>query len=338
MVGYAPQHAYFRADPQPQEPTRLNTTQAAPPWSQYYLPSGEPGPRGFCPGVAQPALDRGYQQHGGPFNAVVPAGLHIRLPPNYIRLLRLQPGQWGDPIRCLLVVVDLDAASPTPTYEAVSYTWGNASVQKKVICNDESMQVTRSLHDALQVFRQPHAERMLWVDALCINQGDIIERNSQVQLMNRIYSGASSVAVWLGHDKPDAIRMALDILCLAAKKHWRTYEEFDPASGSLIVQSSQYHVRQYVSLYPKVELPTSSDIEGRGLGDLEVLFGCSWFCRLWVIQELVLSARAIFYWSLASIDCNLVGAAVSQLQKECPEEVSGLKTYNELTKFCQMWS
>lgn len=171
------------------------------------------------------------------------AGLYSPLPLNYIRLLRLQPGQWSDPIRCSLVIVNFDAASPTPSYEAVSYTWGNASVQKKVICNDQSMQVTRSLFDALQVFREPHADRMLWVDALCINQGDVIERNSQVQLMNRIYSGASSVAVWLGHDRPDAIRMALNMLCLSAKEHWKTHEEFDPASGSLIVQSPQYYVR-----------------------------------------------------------------------------------------------
>lgn len=80
------------------------------------------------------------------------------------------------------------------------------------------------------------------------------------------------------------------------------------------------------------------DIEGRGLRDLEVLFGCSWFCRLWVIQELVLSAHAMFYWGLSSIDCNLVGAAVSQLQEGHHEEVSRLKTFNELTRFCHMWN
>lgn len=40
--------------------------------------------------------------------------------------------------------------------------------------------------------------RVVWGDSICINQGNIKERNSQVQLMSRIYKSANSAIAWLG--------------------------------------------------------------------------------------------------------------------------------------------
>lgn len=42
---------------------------------------------------------------------------------------------------------------------------------------------------------------LLWIDAICINQQDILERNQQVNLMATIYQRATIVRVWLGNDE-----------------------------------------------------------------------------------------------------------------------------------------
>ncbi len=63
--------------------------------------------------------------------------------------------------------------------------------------------VTINLKAALRALRQRKKVRVLWVDAVCINQADIPEKNVQVPLMSRLYSGADSVIVWLGASNPN---------------------------------------------------------------------------------------------------------------------------------------
>jgi len=46
----------------------------------------------------------------------------------------------------------------------------------------------------------------MWIDAICINQNDISERNNQVRQMGAIYSQASQVVVWLGEETGDSGR------------------------------------------------------------------------------------------------------------------------------------
>ncbi|KAF2130650.1 HET-domain-containing protein, partial [Dothidotthia symphoricarpi CBS 119687] len=114
------------------------------------------------------------------------------------RILRLEPGQEDDPIQCSLIHVDLDTS---PVFEAVSYVWGDATDKLRITCNDRRIKITRNLFHALTMFRYPDRTRDLWADALCINQFNLKERSSQVQLMSRIYSGAKAVLVWLGHEQ-----------------------------------------------------------------------------------------------------------------------------------------
>jgi hypothetical protein len=48
---------------------------------------------------------------------------------------------------------------------------------------------------------------MMWIDAICIDQSDLQEKNQQVHMMGRIYQEASCTDIWLG-DPKDAIRPA----------------------------------------------------------------------------------------------------------------------------------
>ena len=88
-----------------------------------------------------------------------------------------------------------------PIYEALSYTWGEELVLKPIRVDGQPFFVRENLYNALQNFRLP-TQRTLWVDAICINEADIQERNYQVSLMSYIYSRAQQVLVWLG-DAPE---------------------------------------------------------------------------------------------------------------------------------------
>lgn len=114
---------------------------------------------------------------------------------NEIRLLRLLPGEAGEPVRCTLHVTSLDES---PKYEAISYVWGDPADTRCISVNGHCRDVTVSLEAALRGLRRRSSPRQLWADAVCINQHDIEEKNKQVPEMARIYIQASRVLVWLG--------------------------------------------------------------------------------------------------------------------------------------------
>jgi hypothetical protein len=134
-----------------------------------------------------------------------------------IRLLKLDMSGPVNDIHCELQVASLDEQ---PEYEALSYTWGGFALEKlEISISNRSFLVTRNLFYALRNLKQPftavptltrwaleiNSERylVLWIDAICINQEDVLERNSQVQLMWSIYENASKVRVWLGEESDD---------------------------------------------------------------------------------------------------------------------------------------
>jgi hypothetical protein len=72
------------------------------------------------------------------------------------------------------------------------------------------MDIACNLLDALRRLRSTSKSRLLWIDAICINQRNLDERAEQVPLMGKIYSGASKVVVWVG-EEDDASRVAMKI-------------------------------------------------------------------------------------------------------------------------------
>jgi hypothetical protein len=83
-------------------------------------------------------------------------------------------------------------------YEAVSYAWGDPANKIDVLCDGKIIMVTQNLKDALLRFKLKDRSRVVWVDAVCINQNDDVEKGSQVKLMERIYRNATRVCVWPG--------------------------------------------------------------------------------------------------------------------------------------------
>lgn len=126
-----------------------------------------------------------------------------------IRLVRLCESEVGT-ISLVLTVHELSHAVP---FIAFSYTWGSATrglledepertIEFHTIqCNGKAFSVRQNLFDALcQVSDKKYSE-YFGIDAICVNQDNIAERNAQVALMGELYKTAEEVYVWLGKDE-----------------------------------------------------------------------------------------------------------------------------------------
>src|ERR1700738_5057144 len=97
--------------------------------------------------------------------------------PNDIRLVILERGSGDEPIRCRLVDVHF---GQDIHYEALSYEWGSRlKHEQPIYVNGIPRTIRRNLYDALIQIRRSKWNRNLWIDALCINQKDVLEKNHQ---------------------------------------------------------------------------------------------------------------------------------------------------------------
>ncbi|KAF2995165.1 hypothetical protein E8E14_001903 [Neopestalotiopsis sp. 37M] len=103
-----------------------------------------------------------------------------------IRLLTLLPASdiVEDTVSAILQTVSLN---DEPAFEALSYVWGDGRDTVEINVDGKTANVTRNLGTALRRLRGS-TPRVLWVDALCINQSDIDEKNNQVPLMSELYT------------------------------------------------------------------------------------------------------------------------------------------------------
>ena len=117
-----------------------------------------------------------------------------------IRLLGLMPNEDENaPIHCRLHHYPLQKLNNgTHLYEALSYVWGDWVNPESISVDGYKLLVTQNLSKALSHLRHGSIERILWVDAVCINQSDIPEKEQQIRFMAKIYAQASCVVVWLG--------------------------------------------------------------------------------------------------------------------------------------------
>ncbi|KAI0855569.1 HET-domain-containing protein [Xylaria cubensis] len=169
------------------------------------------------------------------------------------RLLRLLPGDFVQDVHCEIYVHDL---SSRPEYEAISYTWadetGNDDLAKTIFVSGEPLSVTCNCENALKRIRKLDYARMVWIDAVCINQNDKNERGHQVQLMPRIYSSAQRVLIYIGERTVDSD------FCFRALG-WSS-----------------------MNTYSSYELH----------GSLRHLLGRQYFSRAWVLQDVALARTA----------------------------------------------
>ncbi|KAH8672888.1 heterokaryon incompatibility protein-domain-containing protein [Tricladium varicosporioides] len=159
-------------------------------------------------------------------------------------------------------------------FAALSYTWGDPTPLRKIVLNGAIVEVRENMEAFLQQFRHRHSEGGigLWIDALCINQMDIQERNFQVKLMRDIYEQALVVYAWLGlaeEDGPDGMDLLLDV----SKYTYTTADELSIYSTRLRHCPDLYTARAWRGFYYLVMSP--------------------YWKRLWIIQELALGHSGV---------------------------------------------
>jgi hypothetical protein len=120
-----------------------------------------------------------------------------------IRILHVEPAQELDAdIQCRTEEICLGQnRGETPHYEALSYVWGGRQGDQPIQCNGCCVKVTSNCLNALRHLRYQHRIRTLWIDAICIDQGDLEEKNAQVRMMGDVYRFAKQTIVWLGPDE-----------------------------------------------------------------------------------------------------------------------------------------
>lgn len=184
-----------------------------------------------------------------------------------IRLAVVAPGQQGDCIRCNLHTV---ALKDKPIYEALSYCWGTAAPKKHIFIEGVKVEVQESLESALRHLRHEYNERVIWIDAICINQEDLVEKSWHISIMRNIYEQSAELVIWLGEGTADS-DLAMDSIVLFNSEMGSSHDFNTAAAYNLDVLSAVHCA------------PASFDPEPW----MSIIRLCRrpWWERAWVIQE-----------------------------------------------------
>lgn len=198
-------------------------------------------------------------------------------------------------IRCAIFSVSLDEA---PSYEALSYAWGSTARVAKIVVNGKECLVPGNVSIALEWLRRrkvctnkgsSQSHRRLWIDALCIDQENIPERNIQVAMMWSIYARASRVLVWLGDacDESDLAMILVSVLDSGTKP------------GSTITPPGiLFGVERCINPFSSLQKLHDST-EGEQIYPhkpnewiaFQKLMKRPWWRRVWIVQEIAAARR-----------------------------------------------
>jgi hypothetical protein len=188
-----------------------------------------------------------------------------------IRLFRLLPsGDDNAIIRGELVEYNLQTSRrATHAYDVLSYVWGSNEQLVSILLGDDLLDVTPNLYAALSHLRDPSMPRIIWIDAICINQTDNEEKSNQIQSMARIYGIASRVLVWLGKEA-DNSHGAIEAIRTAGQDAKRIPDETMRGARQVPKRLTDGFA------HPKMHIDRYS---------VNALLQCPWFRRIWVEHQ-----------------------------------------------------
>ena len=215
-------------------------------------------------------------------------------------------------------------------YTAISYMWGSPEETEAITINGAPVTVGKNLAAALGCLGSNPMYK-IWVDAVCINQDDIDERNAQVMRIRDIYSQSLAVTTWLGEDEMS--NMGLNSWVESSFDNLRRCGTILEAHGRQTLEAALgIDVRAWESDHNYDELegfPFSSDVlyfdnEWWADSDDDEEFGPPRFrdlvtlahrhlvqnpywTRLWIIQELAVSpTSSTLDWGDSSVSLRTV--------------------------------
>ncbi|KAF4633974.1 hypothetical protein G7Y89_g4138 [Cudoniella acicularis] len=208
---------------------------------------------------------------------------------NEIRLVVLLPPNDSEEIVCRIIhkhMTDDDV-----TYEALSYVWGSSedihsiqlmgSVEEPESVTKHNFPVTKNLHEALCLLRRPESCRVLWIDAICINQSDDAERSSQVALMRSIYSNAFHAVVYFGPED-EFSKPGIDFLTRVATT----------IAPDQLPEAGVWQASKNIEEHPMREVLK----EPKALEVAVAFLSRPWWSRVWIAQEITVAKKATLLW------------------------------------------
>ena len=192
---------------------------------------------------------------------------------------------WSHPSGEAVVSATTQHSNIQSHYEALSYTWGTTSdpetayvtgLEPDEVETISTLDLYQNLASAFRHLRFVDQVRTLWVDAICINQGDIPERNTQVKRMASIYKSAYRVVAWLGREEDNSTH------ALATLEY---------IGNQLEVISKGSLVRAPGATEPYLWMNACNiELNEQTWQAITHVLERSWFYRLWCWQEINLSS------------------------------------------------
>lgn len=164
-----------------------------------------------------------------------------------------------------------------------------------------SLLITETLFNVIKELSSSHASNRLWVDQICINQGDEVERAAQISLMRAIYRQAHQVIGWLGEPTDDS-EIGIKFLCFLGNVE--SNPSLDPGPAC-------HEFTEGVQTGEKIAYLFSPD--GKHMKAATGLLQRPWFGRLWVVQEVLLSSGLLLRCGQLSIPGDIFFAAIRVL-------------------------
>jgi Heterokaryon incompatibility protein (HET) len=212
-----------------------------------------------------------------------------------IRILRFEktyPGRKH--VSCLLETGSL--SSIQHNFIAVSHVWGNDDRTLKILMNGQSYLVTPQLWQFLLLAVERVPDKSLWIDAICIDQNNVPEKQTQLPLMGLIFSKAQKLIAWL--DSPINVRdsspTSADPNCTAA----------------LAIADDACDI---VERWEKEEEISQALLR---------LFFHKYWSRLWIVQEIRLASDKEFWWegqTIGSQRLEIIATAIdARFEQDLP--------------------
>lgn len=246
-----------------------------------------------------------------------------------IRLVTILPSQqkMAD-IKCIL---ELQSLKRNPTYEALSYVWGNSLRLKRIDISGHAFYVNENLEVALRNLRFQRKPRILWIDAICINQSDTVEKSNQVMQMGEIYSQAVEVLIWLGPETNSSAKafyylrdVILPCIRILSERSAKDIDTWEGREGKLVVSSEFSDGFPPFALYDQkaqkfMEYTVQKEPESvQYLEGLCELLRRPWWRRIWVLQEVVRSKSAKLVCGTQTFPWTEFCHALGTIVNSCP--------------------
>ena len=207
----------------------------------------------------------------------------------HIRLLKVLPGLDDDVIRLELDNVQVD--DETLQYDAISYTWGTDNAMREVKIANKSLLLRTNIWQFFKHCRRTKLTmNKLWVDSVCINQEDHVERTAQVRYMAAIFAKAGRVLIWLGGDVS-----CLPLMSIVAERK--------PMHGT---QDQDYQENLFFKPTKDGTKDGHTMVRADILQDFANIMYSSYWWRVWIIQEICLNSRTYIVAGKLLLDLSLL--------------------------------